>query len=281
MEQVEAEYAGLLAFGRICQVDVARTATFAVPVPLGLCHCPGVGTALLLPWLGLQKPRSFEAHGAAVGALHRRSLGRSEAYGFTCDTFCGRWRQANQWSHDWVTFFWFQRLEPLLRAAAAAAGCGPHAAGPAVSALLGLGAEALRPLFDGADLRPCLLHGDLWRGNFWLQEDGRPVLLDPAACWGHAELDLASVRLLEGEEASASFLQGYWSEMPQAPGLHLRAGLYALCPALRLWATFPGQGSAAAAHRDRGEELATAVLRNLARCSSEGLPAGSLADNEA
>lgn len=38
----------------------------------------------------------------------------------------------------------------------------------------------LRPLFEGAMLEPCLLHGDLWSGNISADKNGDPVILDPA-----------------------------------------------------------------------------------------------------
>lgn len=139
--------------------------------------------------------------------------------------------------------------------------------GPALQALERFGAEDLRPLFEGADLRPCLLHGDLWRGNFRsLRRCGTPVLLDPAASWGHSECDVAQVELLEAPEDARAFFKGYYSQaLPQAPGFELRASLYALCVALRLWATFPRSraGSHGGSHAARCEDLASAALVGL------------------
>jgi fructosamine-3-kinase len=39
----------------------------------------------------------------------------------------------------------------------------------------------MRPLFDGAVIEPCLLHGDLWSGNISSDTNGDPVILDPAS----------------------------------------------------------------------------------------------------
>jgi protein-ribulosamine 3-kinase len=38
----------------------------------------------------------------------------------------------------------------------------------------------MKPLFDGAVLEPCLLHGDMWSGNINSDSNGDPVILDPA-----------------------------------------------------------------------------------------------------
>jgi fructosamine-3-kinase len=33
---------------------------------------------------------------------------------------------------------------------------------------------------DVEEVKPCLLHGDLWSGNVASDRDGNPVILDPA-----------------------------------------------------------------------------------------------------
>lgn len=38
----------------------------------------------------------------------------------------------------------------------------------------------LAPLFEGVNVEPCLLHGDLWSGNISSDKNGEPVILDPA-----------------------------------------------------------------------------------------------------
>lgn len=38
----------------------------------------------------------------------------------------------------------------------------------------------LAPLFEGVNIEPCLLHGDLWSGNISSDKNSEPVILDPA-----------------------------------------------------------------------------------------------------
>ena len=45
---------------------------------------------------------------------------------------------------------------------------------------------------------PSLLHGDLWSGNYLIDINGKPWLIDPAAYVGHAEADLAMTELFGG-----------------------------------------------------------------------------------
>ncbi|QJX03260.1 fructosamine kinase [Alcanivorax sp. IO_7] len=47
----------------------------------------------------------------------------------------------------------------------------------------------------GLDIRPALVHGDLWQGNVAALADGTPVIYDPAAHYGHGETDLAMLGL--------------------------------------------------------------------------------------
>ena len=43
--------------------------------------------------------------------------------------------------------------------------------------------------FQGIDIKPSLLHGDLWSGNYG-QVDSNPVIYDAASFYGHHEYDL-------------------------------------------------------------------------------------------
>ncbi|KAL6572771.1 hypothetical protein OROMI_013729 [Orobanche minor] len=47
----------------------------------------------------------------------------------------------------------------------------------------------MTPLFNGAILEPCLLHGDLWNGNISYDKNGDPLILDPACYYGHNEAE--------------------------------------------------------------------------------------------
>ena len=73
---------------------------------------------------------------------------------------------------------------------------------------------------------PCLLHGDLWVGNYICDENGEAVLIDPAVYYGHREADLAMTKLFGG--FSRSFYDSYQREYPLKPGWEYREGLYKL-----------------------------------------------------
>ncbi len=48
------------------------------------------------------------------------------------------------------------------------------------------------------ETKPSLVHGDLWSGNFMINENGLPSLIDPAVYYGHPEVDIAMSTLFGG-----------------------------------------------------------------------------------
>ena len=74
--------------------------------------------------------------------------------------------------------------------------------------------------------RPSLLHGDLWAGNYMIDDQGHPWLIDPACYVGHSETDLALTELFGGFDRP--FYEAYWSEAGYDPGYRERRDIYNL-----------------------------------------------------
>jgi len=53
-------------------------------------------------------------------------------------------------------------------------------------------------ILDSEADKPSLLHGDLWAGNYIVDENGRACLIDPAVYYGNREADLAMTKLFGG-----------------------------------------------------------------------------------
>merc|ERR1712176_1055111 len=68
-----------------------------------------------------------------------------------------------------------------------------------------------RRFFNGRLVVPTLLHGELWRGNVGLEENGSVIFFDPAPYWGDALMDLALLRLYDG--LGDAFLASYYKAM--------------------------------------------------------------------
>ncbi len=75
------------------------------------------------------------------------------------------------------------------------------------------------------NIKPVLLHGDLWSGNF-ISGKKYPYFIDTASYYGHSEADLALTFMFGG--FSNEFYNGYKSIMPFAEGFDKRKPLYML-----------------------------------------------------
>lgn len=132
--------------------------------------------------------------------------------------------QDNHSEDDWPTFYVERRLRPFVRRAV------DQQIAPA------RWTQRFEPLFGRmADLvgdaeAPARLHGDLWSGNVHVDEDGAPVLIDPAVYGGHREIDLAMLELFGSP--GPRFYGAYDEIWPLAPGRSERVALYQLYPLL-------------------------------------------------
>ena len=159
----------------------ALAATETVSVPRVLHVSQGV---LVLEPLGarLDGGGFWATLGRDLAALHTTAVG--ERFGWHHDGWLGRKRQDNTWNDDGHDFVAQQRLlrylpEPRLRTAL----------GPADRRALERLCSRLPELLPASP--PVLTHGDLWSGNVLSTADGSPALVDPAACYSIAEMDLS------------------------------------------------------------------------------------------
>ena len=81
-------------------------------------------------------------------------------------------------------------------------------------------------LISGTEEKPSLLHGDLWSGNYLIDQNYIPWLIDPAVYYGHREADLAMTSLFGG--FSNTFYSAYKSAYPIVSGYADREPLYQL-----------------------------------------------------
>jgi len=77
---------------------------------------------------------------------------------------------------------------------------------------------------------PALLHGDLWSGNYMITQDGNACLIDPAAYYGHREVDIAMTTLFGGFDET--FYTSYIEEYPLEKGWAQRLHIFNLYPLL-------------------------------------------------
>lgn len=207
-----AEARGLAALGE------AAGEALRVPRVLGVFDAAAEGADGEPSWIALEwlepAPRGAgfgERLGRGVAALHA-PLGGGGAWGGGEDNFIGRLPQENAACATWAAFWRERRLEPQLRRARDAGRLPGRAAD--WERLFARLDDVLAPAEEEG---PSLLHGDLWSGNVLCTlPDGAPALVDPAACRGHREADLAMADLFGGFDAR--FHAAYREARPLLPG---------------------------------------------------------------
>ncbi|RKM59182.1 fructosamine kinase [Butyrivibrio sp. CB08] len=163
----------------------------------------------------------WEQLGTGLAAMHRADTSAFVAdgkYGFNSDNYIGAGKQKNAAKNSWIEFFAECRLRPQFELAA---GYFDEGIIRQANRLLD---NLDRFLFEPE--RPALLHGDLWSGNFISDENGRPMLIDPAVYVGCNEADIAMTELFGGFDRR--FYEAYFDEMGQVPGYEDRRDLYNL-----------------------------------------------------
>jgi protein-ribulosamine 3-kinase len=206
----EAEFAGLQ--------DIARTQTIRVPEPV-VCGQTAEHSFLVLENLefGSSNKASERILGQQLALMHKQ---QQPSFGWHRNNTIGSTLQINSQSDDWQTFWREQRLGFQLK----------------LSAEKGYGGKLqtngerlccdMAALFDNYLPQPSLLHGDLWAGNTAVDNQGRPVIFDPACYYGDREADLAMTELFGG--FSRDFYAAYQAVWPLNQGYSVRKTFYNL-----------------------------------------------------
>ncbi|MBT8046958.1 MAG: phosphotransferase [Xanthomonadales bacterium] len=211
--------------------ELARAGAIRVPEVLAVGN-----NALVLELIRAtaRRPDFFESFGRAFAHLHQH---HGPGCGFSQDNFIGSTPQHNaplagDWESlsgradgtddgsSWPGFFLQRRLRFQVRLAA------ERGHGQDLTRLLDRAEDRITGLLGASTEPPSLLHGDLWGGNFIVDEKGEACLIDPAVYYGHREADLAMTRLFGGFEPA--FYQSYCEVSPLQPGHEERLPVYQL-----------------------------------------------------
>lgn len=173
---------------------------------------------LVMEWVEGKKTRDTDIQmGRGVARLHQ-TVG--QAFGLEEDNYIGSLPQVNGWVDDWISFYRERRLAVQLEIGKKRGYMNRDRLKKLLKLLDHL------PKWIGNDVKPSLLHGDLWGGNWIVGPDGEPFLVDPAVFFGHFELELAFTQLFGG--FSDRFYQAYEEVNPLSPDYRDRKPLYQL-----------------------------------------------------
>lgn len=176
---------------------------------------------LLLEFIktGERKNNFSQKFGSQFANMHGTT---SEKFGFYENNYIGSNPQINlPQSTSWLDFFWENRLLYQFKMA--------EQNGYVNSEFRSLFSQLenrITSILKGTEEKPTLLHGDLWSGNFMVDENGNPVLIDPAVYYGHREADLAMTKMLGGFDLK--FYEAYNEQYPLPDDWEYRIDLYML-----------------------------------------------------
>ena len=179
---------------------------------------------LLLEFIpqGERKRNFFEDFGRQFAQMHRY---QAEQFGFYEDNFIGATPQINipvgEEATNWTSFYMNKRLLFQFQLAER-----NGYADEKLRAGFRKLEEKVEDILAGSEEPPTLLHGDLWSGNYMSDENGEPVIIDPAVYYGHREADLAMTKLFGG--FSSEFFAAYREAYPLPDGYEYRENIYLL-----------------------------------------------------
>ncbi len=194
--------------------EMASSNTIKVPRPV----CFGDDQSqsyIVLEYLDMGGRVNQNVLAEQLAAMHHVT---AEQFGWVINNTIGSTFQDNTCNSNWIAFWSKQRLGFQLKLAAENGYGG---------ALQSLGEKLLiemPKLFTGREIKPSMLHGDLWGGNVAGLKDGTPVIYDPAFYYGDREADLAMTYVFGG--FNADFYASYQNAFPLDDGFAVRKTFY-------------------------------------------------------
>lgn len=173
----EAEKEGLEA--------IRNTHSISIPKVFLTGSCNDIAY-LVLEYItpGREKENFWEDFGKKMAVLHQNT---NKNFGFKNSNYIGSLPQPNKWCTSASEFYITQRLEPQFKMASAN----------------GYSFKNLSTFFKKSEeIIPeesaSLIHGDLWSGNFIVNNHGQACLIDPSVSYFHREMDIAMMHLFGG-----------------------------------------------------------------------------------
>jgi len=182
------------------------------------------GSYMIMEYMEMSGRPDPETFGRRMAEMHLAEPLSKEAkdgrFGFTVDNTIGGTPQPNTWTATggtdaWVEFFREKRIGHQVRTA------GDPRIRKEWEATLDA-TNGLADLFECVDVKPSVLHGDLWSGNI-AGVDGEPCIFDPAVYYGHHEAEWGMAWCSSFPPA---FWKGYRELIPKDEGFSRREALY-------------------------------------------------------
>lgn len=180
----------------------------------------GSNTFIILEYISSspKKDNFWEVFGRRLASLHKH---KGPHFGLDHDNYIGSLKQYNDTYDSWTDFFREQRLLVQMEMAARSGLLPAHTR------------RAFESLFSHLDdffpkEPPCLIHGDLWSGNYMTDDRGEACIIDPAVYYGSREMDIGMSRLFG--VFGSKFYESYNEAWPMETGWQERIEICNLYP---------------------------------------------------
>ncbi len=171
---------------------------------------------------GNRSKNFFEDFGRRFAELHKYS---GDKFGFYEDNYIGSNPQINipdpNEEDNWMEFYFNKRILYQYKLAEQ----NGYATSELKNGIYQL-EKKIEKIIGNSTKPPSLLHGDLWGGNYTVDENGDACLIDPAVYYGHREADLAMTKLFGG--FSNEFYKSYNEVFPLGDSHEYRENIYKL-----------------------------------------------------
>lgn len=179
------EYPGMFEAEMNGLKHLAKPGVIDVPKPLATGQV-GSQTYLLLEYkaAGKKKASFWQNFGNQLASLHQQTR---ETFGLDTNNYIGSLPQQNESIENAAQFYIEMRLKPQIKMAQDR------------GYDLGISNSFYRNCKDLIPKeKPSLIHGDLWSGNFLVNTEGDPCIIDPAVAFAPREMDLSLMKLFGG-----------------------------------------------------------------------------------
>jgi fructosamine-3-kinase len=204
----------------VAGLKLLQQSPFAVPTVFAFADEAPCYLVLSFEEAGTPLPNFNQQFGKNLAAMHRQSQAQ---FGLNSWNYMGALKQSNEPTSNWPEFFAQQRILPLVRLA--------RDKGFFSANFLSRIDQLLEKVEKWVPQEPpALVHGDLWSGNYHVSPKGAPMLIDPAAYYGHREVDLAMMHLFGGFDPA--IFKAYQNYYPLGSDWKSRIDLHNLYPVL-------------------------------------------------
>ncbi len=162
-----------------------NTNTFKIPKVLHFGVLKDV-SFLILEYIAATQPAAnfWEVFGRKLAILHQHT---ESYFGFEENNYIGSLPQYNQSCESASEFYITQRLEPQFSLASQKG-----------FSFSGINTFCKNISNEIPNEPSSFIHGDLWGGNYMIDKNGMPCLIDPAVAYAPREMDIAMMHLFGG-----------------------------------------------------------------------------------